>query len=154
MASPTPPPAYRVLVIDDDPSLNEMMVTSLRLLGRYEVISATNGVQGLALCHSAAPDIVLVDVKMPELNGYQVARALRGDPATVDLPLVMLTAMVQERDELIGLYSGVDAYLHKPLSPHQLVETIRDVLALDPHHRLARMHRLVETPAGTLPSEG
>lgn len=145
---------YRVLVIDDDPRLNHMMVTSLRFLGKFDVVTALDGVQGLEACFTSQPDVVVVDVKMPHLDGYQVVRALRGDPETADLPIVMLTAMVQERDELTGLFSGADVYLRKPLDPYQLVKAIRDVIALDPHQRLAKMQHLSEITLKSDPPEG
>ena len=141
---PMPTRPYKVLVVDDDPYLNEVLVASMRVLGGFEVLTAFDGAEGLILCIEHQPDIIIIDVRMPELDGYQLVRALRGDPATADLPLIILSAMVQDHNTKIGLYSGADRYLRKPIDPHTLVEIMHDVIKIDAQQRLTRMAALAQ----------
>jgi CheY-like chemotaxis protein len=132
----------RVLVVDDDLGLIELVTDGLTLLGDHTVVTATDGATGLERFYETEPDCVVVDVQMPGLNGYQFVRALRGDPATAHTPIIVLSAMVQERDQLAGMLSGADAYLYKPVKMAELLETIDRALRLTASERWERQKRL------------
>jgi DNA-binding response OmpR family regulator len=137
----------KVLVIDDNPTIVELIKYAVNLQGSYQVVTAYDGVQGLERVYSENPDCVIVDVKMPRMDGYQFVRCLRGDPRTADIPLIILSAMTREEDQMTGLLSGVDEYLTKPFKPSLLNATIERVLRLTPSERQRRMDRLVQSQA-------
>ncbi len=120
----------RVLVVDDDPTLLANVAEGLDLLGGYEVIAASNGVDGLQQFFAARPDCVVVDVRMPGLNGYQFVRALRSDPETIETPLVILSALVQDHEQLAGMLAGAGAYLIKPVRIADLVQAVERAMKL------------------------
>ncbi len=133
-----------ILMVDDNQDLLDIFADLLTAKGNYTVVTATNGALALERCMETQPDCVIIDVKMPELDGYQLVRALRGDPATEHIPLIILSAMAQDRDKLIGTLSGVDRYLVKPVTPLELIAIIQEVLATDAAERLRRMQHLAE----------
>ncbi|HVB61167.1 MAG TPA: response regulator [Ktedonobacteraceae bacterium] len=137
----------KVLVIDDNPTIVELIKYAVNLQGSYNVVVAYDGVQGLERVHAEQPDCVIIDVKMPRMDGYHLVRFLRGDARTADIPLIILSAMTREEDELMGLLSGVDAYLTKPFKPSVLNATIERVLRLTPADRQRRMDDLVQAQA-------
>jgi two-component system alkaline phosphatase synthesis response regulator PhoP len=141
---PDEPSVRTILVIEDNPRRNEVIAESLAILGEYQVFSAFNGADGQEMCLEHHPDVVIVAVKMPQLDGYQVVRALRGDAVTANLPIIILTAMAQEQDQLTGMLSGTDIYLTKPQYPYQLIVAIKQVFHTRPEDRLQQQIRLDE----------
>ena len=117
-----------ILVIDDDAGVNEVIVRSLQMLGHYTVITALDGVQGLASIMQTRPDCVIVDLIMPELDGYRLVQSVRGDPATTHIPIIILSALAQDFDRFKGRAVGADRYLTKPIRPLELVQAVREVL--------------------------
>ena len=115
----------RILVVDDEPEIVRGLEDNLRFEG-YQTVSATNGEDGLALALSDAPDLVLLDIMMPKMSGWDVCRALRG--RGVDVPVIMLTARGAEVDRVLGLELGADDYVTKPFSLRELLARVRAVL--------------------------
>jgi DNA-binding response OmpR family regulator len=140
-------PMKKVLVIDDNPTIVELIKYAVNLQGAYNVLVAYDGVQGLERVYTDHPDCVIIDVKMPRLDGYQLVRCLRGDARTADIPMIILSAMTREEDQITGFLSGVDEYLTKPFKPSALNAAIERVLRLTPAERQRRMDQLVQMQA-------
>ncbi len=117
-----------VLIVDDDPLILEVLKTVLDL-EEFRVTTAADGEQALAQLAVERPDVVVCDVMMPGLDGFEVCRRIKDDPATAGLPVVLLTARDRPEDRAAGEAAGCDAYLTKPFSPLYLIEVIAEVRA-------------------------
>jgi CheY-like chemotaxis protein len=120
--------AEKILIVDDD--LDTLRLVGLMLQHQgYRIIAASSGAQAIALCQSDKPDMVLLDIMMPEMDGYEVARKLRAEPVTANLPIIMFTAKTQVDDKIQGFEVGADDYLTKPTQPRELFAHVKAVLA-------------------------
>jgi DNA-binding response OmpR family regulator len=133
----------RVLIVDDSPILLETLAFALSMRG-FLVETAADGISGLERALAMQPDCIVIDVRMPGLNGLQLMRVLRGDPQGEQIPMIILSAMVQENDQVVGMLSGADQYLTKPTHPEELDAAIHRAIALDAEARAARMQDLAE----------
>jgi class 3 adenylate cyclase len=130
----------RILIVDDNPTNVKVLQTRLASEG-YEIITAADGEEGLAAARQHAPDLILLDVMMPKLDGFEVCRRLRADPAFPFTPIIMVTAMADSKDVVAGLDAGGDEYLTKPVDHAALAARVRSML------RIKRLHDRVETLA-------
>lgn len=137
----------RILIVDDDPDLIGHLSDTLRLVGKYEVVIANDGVEGLEMFVNTRPDCVIVDVRMPHINGNQFVRALRGDPTSTQTPIIILSALVQDVDEQAGMLSGADIYLRKPVKIAELLEAVQRAMALSETNRTQRLIDLADDDA-------
>ena len=118
----------KILIVDDD-------LDTLRLIGLmlqhqgYRIVAASSGIQAIALSQGDKPDMVLLDIMMPDMDGYEVARKLRSDPATSSIPIIMFTAKTQVDDKVEGFEAGADDYLTKPTQPRELFAHVKAVLS-------------------------
>jgi DNA-binding response OmpR family regulator len=135
----------KVLVIDDNPTIVELIKYAVNLQSTYQVIVAYDGAQGLEQIYAEQPDCVIIDVKMPRMDGYQLVRRLREDSRTLNLPLIILSALTRTEDRMAGMLSGVDEYLTKPFKPNALNAAIERVLLVTPAERQRRMDSLAQT---------
>ena len=119
--------AYKILVVDDEPTIVRLMEFILARQG-HEMIVAVNGEEALQKIRSQKPDLVLLDIMMPRIDGYEVAQQVRADPATASLPIIMLSAKAQDEDIRKGVDVGVNEYITKPFSPGHLVHVVAGYL--------------------------
>lgn len=120
--------SHHVLVVDDSPSQREMIATLLRTVG-MQVTVAGNGEEALECLKSLRPDLVITDVVMPKMNGYEFCRNLKKNPATEGIPVLMCTSKGEEFDRYWGMKQGADAYIAKPFKPNELNQAIQKLLA-------------------------
>jgi two-component system, OmpR family, alkaline phosphatase synthesis response regulator PhoP len=121
----------KILVIEDEADLREVLSYNLAREG-YRVVSAETATDGLRKARKDAPDLVLLDLMLPDLDGLEVCRRLKKDPVTAAVPVIMVTAKTEEADVVVGLGVGADDYIAKPFSPRTLVARVKAVLRRGP----------------------
>lgn len=122
----------KILLADDEPAVRRLVTATLADESRYQILEAGDGVEALNIARAERPALLLLDVNMPELDGFEVCRALKADPATRDIVVVMLTALAQPTDRERGIAAGADGFFTKPFSPLALLEKVEEVLGDEP----------------------
>ncbi|GBD00073.1 Alkaline phosphatase synthesis transcriptional regulatory protein PhoP [bacterium HR17] len=121
-------PKARVLVADDDPAIVELVRLNLEVRG-YEVLTADNGADAIRMAMTEKPNLLIVDVLMPEVDGYEVIRVLKESPETAHIPIIVLTAYASDVGAMVSWMQGADSYLAKPFNPDELLVVVERVLA-------------------------
>jgi two-component system, OmpR family, alkaline phosphatase synthesis response regulator PhoP len=119
--------SQRILVVDDDKQIVRLVQSYLEQAG-YAVLTAADGTTALRIIRTERPDLVVLDLMLPDQDGWSVTRAVRGDASMASLPIIMLTARVEDTDKIVGLEIGADDYIAKPFNPRELVARVRAVL--------------------------
>ena len=117
----------KILVVDDEKELTALVSLHMKMAG-YEVLTASNGEKALDISREENPDLIILDLMLPKIDGLQVCEQLRHDAATQDIPVIMLTARTQTEDKLKGFEAGADDYVTKPFSPRELIARVKAVL--------------------------
>lgn len=120
--------AEKILLVDDDLDTLRLVGLMLQRQG-YQIRAASDGPQALAMVESEIPDLILLDIMMPDMDGYEVARRLRANPRATDVPIIMFTAKAQIDDKVMGFEAGADDYLTKPIQPRELIAHMKAVLS-------------------------
>jgi two-component system alkaline phosphatase synthesis response regulator PhoP len=117
----------RILAVDDEPHILKLVAFSLKSHG-FEVLEASDGLSAISIAEAEQPDMILMDVMMPALDGYEACRRLKANPATQEIPVVMLTAKAQVSEQKTGLDAGAKDYICKPFTPKDLVAQVEALL--------------------------
>jgi DNA-binding response OmpR family regulator len=118
----------KILIAEDEPDIRELVLFMLRFAG-YEVVAATNGEEAVQTASRELPDLILLDVRMPRMTGYDACRLMKANPALRDVPVVFLSAKGQDSEIQTGLDAGAEEYLLKPFSPAELTNRVRGILS-------------------------
>jgi len=118
----------RILLVDDEPSIVKMVGKRLEVEG-FDVVVALDGQEGLTKAQTEQPDLIILDLMLPKLNGYEVCTMLKQDTRFQKIPIMMFTAKAQDKDEKLGMECGANAYVRKPFRAQELLEKIRSLLA-------------------------
>lgn len=131
----TPQPSIRILIVDDDYDQRQILATVLRAKG-HEIATARDGAECLSLAHEFMPDLIILDVMMPGMNGYQVCEQLRADPAMAEVPVIMATALDDRDSRLRGLEAGADEFLSKPIDFVELRVRVQTIARVNRYRHL------------------
>jgi two-component system, OmpR family, alkaline phosphatase synthesis response regulator PhoP len=121
-------PGKKILVVEDDALIRELDRVNLESAG-FAVVLATDGFQGLEMARTENPDLIVLDIMLPKMDGFKVCRILKFDDKYKHIPIIMLTARIQEVDKETGFKTGADGYMTKPYDPEELIKKINQVLA-------------------------
>lgn len=116
-----------ILVADDEPDIRQLIAFTLQL-GGHEITQAANGSEAVELTQQTQPDLIIMDVRMPKMNGYDACQIIKKTEATQHIPIVFLSAKGQDEDVTAGITIGAVAYIVKPFSPQELMQRINDIL--------------------------
>jgi CheY-like chemotaxis protein len=117
----------KILVAEDEPDIRELIAFTLRFAG-HDVVTVGNGVEALESVPKEQPDLILLDVRMPRMTGYEVCLRMKADPAVKDIPVIFLSAKGQEAEIQAGMEAGASEYLLKPFAPHELTQHVSRLL--------------------------
>lgn len=120
-----------ILIAEDEKDIRELIAFTLRFAG-FDILLATNGIEAVEVAEAERPDLVIMDVRMPKMSGYEACRRLRENPQTAALPVVFLSAKGQDSEIQQGLESGAEEYILKPFAPDELIQQVRDILNRHP----------------------
>ena len=112
--------AGKILIVDDEPDLLRLIAYALQIEG-YQIVTASTGMEGLRKVQSENPDLAILDLMLPDINGVEICKQLRSQPETADLPIMVLSARVQVADKVRALQAGADEYVSKPVDSDELV---------------------------------
>lgn len=119
---------FKILVVDDEKDIVDLLKYNLEKEKEFEVITALNGKEALSNVTENKPDLILLDIMMPEINGFEVCKRLKSNATTSKIPIIFLTAKENEIDEIIGLELGADDYIQKPISPRKVIARVKSVI--------------------------
>lgn len=120
----------KILLVDDEVAILALLSATLATEDRYSLLLRTHGDDAISVCGRERPDLLILDIMMPGMDGYEVCRLLRKDPSTADIKIIMLTALTQDFDRQKAMEAGADAYFTKPFSPSALLEKVEELLGI------------------------